>query len=247
MGYLKKEINRKIGKAIHRYGLIEDGDSIMAAVSGGMDSLVMLYFLDQWQKKAPIKFQIVPVFIEMGYNGKKVFKVLQDHFQSLALPFYIEETDYAIYSHSSSNRGKSPCFLCSWKRRKRLFQLTQVLNCNKIALGHNLDDIIETFFLNIFYSGEMSTMLPRQTMFKGLLTIIRPLSFVEKEKIERFAKELGLPVCENRCPSAFRSNRSRIRRILSEIYSHNKKTKGNITRALFNPRPEYLPGELPLP
>ncbi len=247
VGYLKKEINRKIGKAIHRFGLIERGDSIMVAVSGGADSLTMLYFLHQWKKKAPIDFEIMPVFMEMGYNGKRISRVLQGYFQSLELPFYMEETDYALYAHGSANRGKSPCFLCSWKRRKRLFQLTQILGCNKIAFGHNLDDVIETFFLNMFYSGEMSTMLPRQEMFNGLLTIVRPIVLVEKDKIKRLANKLGLPICENLCPSASKSKRNKVRQILSNIYRQDKKIKGNVARALFNPRPEYLPEKLPPP
>ncbi len=246
MGYLKKDVNRKIGKAIHRYKLIEKGDSIMIGVSGGADSLVMLYFLCEWQKKTPFSFDIVPVFLEMGYNGKSLIYKLRGYFESLNLPFYIEDTDFARYAHSNANRGKSPCFICSWKRRKRLFQLTQVLGCNKIALGHNLDDLIETFFLNMCYSGEMSTMLPRQEMFKGVLTIIRPLCLVEKEKINKLALRLRLPVCPNLCPSASKSHRSTIRELLKNLYAQNKKIKGNMAKALFNMRPEYLPGILRL-
>ncbi len=245
MAYLEKEINRKVGKAIHRYHLLSHGDTVMVAVSGGADSLVMLYYLCQWKKKAPISFDIVPVYLEMGYNRDKTWPALKGHFSSLGLPFYLEETEIAPYAHSDKNQGKSPCFLCSWNRRKRLFELTQTLGCNKIALGHNLDDLIETFFINMFYSGEMSTMLPRQEMFKGVITIIRPLALVEKEKIERLSRLIGLPVCENECPSASKSKRKGIRQLLSLLYESDKKIKGNVKRAIFNIRPEYLPGLLP--
>ncbi len=241
MGYLKKEVNRKVGKAIHTYDLLSEGDSIMVAVSGGADSLIMLHFLNEWKRKAPISFSLVPVYIEMGFSKKESWNRLKRHFSSLTGPFYMEETNYGRLAHSEANRGKSPCFLCSWWRRKRLFELSKVIGCNKIALGHNLDDIIETFFLNMCYSGEMSTMLPRQEMFKGAVTIIRPLALVEKDKIKRLAKELRLPVCDNPCPSSNNSKRKKIRETLDRIYRGNRKIRGNVAKAIFNPRPEYLP------
>ena len=187
--FVEKSINRLVGRAIHQFNLLEHGDRIMVAVSGGADSLVMLHFLMEWQKKAPISFEIFPVYLDMGFDKLNTLQTLQNHFKELSLPFYIEQTDIGSWSHGPSNRNKSPCFLCSWRRRKRLFELTQVMGCNKIALGHNLDDMIETFLMNIFYSGETSTMLPRQSMFKGLITLIRPLIRVEKKDIEKQLKK----------------------------------------------------------
>lgn len=230
-----------MGKAIHQYNLLNHGDNILVAVSGGADSLLLLHFLNIWRKKAPINFNIYPVYLDMGFDSGKMWQILKDHFSKLSLPFYMEKTDFGILAHSDKNRGKSPCFLCSWNRRKRLFELTQVLGCNKIALGHNLDDLIETFFMNICYSGETSTMLPKQEMFKGLITIIRPLAMVDKEKIEKLSKLLKLPVCQNPCPSSGKSERTHIRQLLNELYSKNNKIKGNIANALSNIRLEYLP------
>ena len=240
MNFLKKEVNHLVGKAIHRYALLDNNDRILAGISGGADSLILLHFLRIWQKKAPIHFDIIPVYLDMGFDNGATKKVLEKYFNDLKIPCYIEETDFGSFAHGSLNRGKSPCFLCSWNRRKRLFELTKVLNCNKIALGHNLDDLIETFFMNICFSGETSTMTPRQDMFKGLITIIRPLALVEKEKIARLARQLGLPVCKNECPSSQATNRARIRKILDEMYRLNKKVKGNIKNALSNVKPEYL-------
>ncbi len=240
MSFLKKEVNHLIGQAIHRYGLLNQNDRILVGVSGGADSLILFYFLRIWQKKAPIHFDIIPVYLDMGFDNGATKKVLKNFFENLKTPYYMEETDFGPFAHGKLNQGKSPCFLCSWNRRKRLFELTQVLNCNKIALGHNLDDLIETFFMNICFSGETSTMVPKQEMFKGLITIIRPLALVEKEKITRLAKELGLPVCKNECPSSQNTNRAKMRQILKEIYSLNRKVKGNIKNALSNIRREYL-------
>ncbi len=242
MAFVKKEINRLIGRAIHNYDLIQEDDRILVAVSGGADSLVMLYFLHQWTRKAPIPFTLVPVYLDMGFKAKDTWNRLAEYFSQLALPYHLEETDFGPYAHGHLNRGKSPCFLCSLNRRKRLFQLTQALQCNKIALGHNADDLIETFFINMCYRGEMSTMLPRQEMFNGLITIIRPLALTDKEKVRKAARLLKLPICVNRCPSAGRTKRQAVRELLARMYSMDKKVKGNIRKALFHIRPEYLPG-----
>ncbi len=242
MAYVIKEINRLTGKAIHKYALLEEGDRILAAVSGGCDSLVMLHFLVEWSKKAPIHFELFPVFLDMGFGDKKTWAALNRHFQQLRLPYYMEETNFGPLAHGPFNKGKSPCFICSLNRRKRLFELTRVLSCNKIALGHNLDDLIETLFMNMCFSGEMSTMLPRQEMFKGIITLIRPLALADEDKIRKVSRLLGLPVCKNQCPSSGRSKRQDIKEFLSSLYTRNRKIKGNIKRALFHMRPEYLPG-----
>jgi len=241
MAYIIKEINKLAGKAIHNHRLLEEGDRILVAVSGGADSLVMLHYLRQWIKKAPIDFDLLPVYLDMGFGARDTWEHMRMHFERIGTPWHMEETDFGPYAHGPLNRGKNPCFICSMKRRKRLFELTRALGCNKIALGHNLDDMIETLFINMCYSGEMSTMLPRQEMFKGLITIIRPMVLVEKEKIEKAASMLALPVCQNPCPSSQVSTRRKIRSLLNELYSTNKKVKGNIRRALFHIRPEYLP------
>ncbi len=226
---------------MHRYKLLKHGDKVLVAVSGGADSLVLLHFLYIWRKKAPINFEIYPVYLDMGFDSGDIWQTLRLYFSKLSVPFYMEKTNFGILAHSEKNKGKSPCFLCSWNRRKRLFELTQVLGCNKIALGHNLDDLIETFFMNICYSGETSTMMPKQQMFKGLITIIRPLAMADKEKIVSVAQMLELPVCQNPCPSSGKSERTYIRQLLTELYSKNKKIKGNIANALSNIRLEYLP------
>ncbi len=177
----------------------------------------------------------------MGFGNKEAWHTMEKHFSNMGLSYHMEETGFGPLAHGPLNRGKSPCFICSLNRRKRLFELTRALDCNKIALGHNLDDMIETLFINMCYSGEMSTMLPRQEMFNGLITIIRPLALTEKEKIKRASTILRLPVCENICPSSNTTRRQEIRNLLDSLYSTNRKIKGNIKRALFHIRPEYLP------
>jgi len=243
MGYLNKEVNRLVGQAIHSYGLLSNGDRILVAVSGGADSLLTLWFLKHWLAKAPIRFTLLPVHLDMGFeeHGRSRTEVLKRHFSNLDLSFHMEETDFGPYAHGPENRGKSPCFLCSMLRRKRLFELADRLDCTKIALGHNRDDLVETFFLNLLYVGELSTMVPRQEMFGGKITIIRPLALVEKRKIDRLARELRLPVTQNLCPSAGFTKRQEVKDLLERTYAMNPKIRGNIMRALTHVRPEYLP------
>ncbi len=239
MSHLKKEVNRLVGKCIHRFGLLDHGDKILVAVSGGADSLLALHFLLEWQKKAPIKFHILPVYLDMGFDSS-IKNRLKEYFLGKRLSYHIEDTNYGLLAHSDFNRKKSPCFLCSMLRRKRLFELTHAMGCNKLCLGHNADDIIETFFLNLLYSGELSTMVPRQEMFKGLITIIRPLGLVYKKDVKALAEELRLPVMKNPCPSSGRTKRSEVSALLKIIYELNPEARGIILRALSNVRPEYL-------
>ncbi len=239
MSYLKKEVNRLVGKCMHRFGLLEHGDRVLVAVSGGADSLLALHFLREWQKKAPITFHILPVYLDMGFDSS-IKDVLKPYFSKEGLSYHIEDTNYGLLAHSDFNRKKSPCFLCSMLRRKRLFELTHSLGCNKLCLGHNADDIIETFFLNLLYSGELSTMVPRQVMFKGLITIIRPLGLVYKRDVTALAHELGLPVMKNPCPSAEKTKRREVSGLLRQIYEVHPDARGIIMRALSNVRLEYL-------
>ena len=239
MGYIFKYVNHLVGKAIHSYRLLDDGDRIIVAVSGGVDSLLTLWFLDHWLKKAPISYEILAVHLDMGFKDKPWPK-LKEFLSERKIASYYEETNFGRLAHSSFNRAKSPCFLCSMLRRKRLFEIAYRFGFNKIALGHHQDDIIETFFMNMCFSGELSTMVPRQEMFKGLITIIRPLSFVEKGKIDKVAKYLKLPIQNSPCPSSKDSKREFIRQLLLSLYKSDSKIKGNIFHALKNVRLEYL-------
>lgn len=227
-----------MGKAIHRFGLIGNGDRILVGVSGGKDSLTLLHLLNERRKRVPIRYELIPVYIDLGFNSGRT-EILKDFFESRGLSYHIEFTDIGKKANSSENR-ENPCFLCSWERRKRLFYLAQHLKCNKIALGHHQDDIIETFLLNIFYSAEISTMLPLQTLFKGKITLIRPLALIEEKKIERFARETGLPFGSSGCPSSGKTKRREVKELIGELERNNRKIKGNIFRSLSNIKMDYM-------
>jgi tRNA 2-thiocytidine biosynthesis protein TtcA len=239
MARLSREVNRLVGKAIHRYSMLADGDRILVAVSGGSDSMLCLWFLRHWLRKAPISYCLFPVYLDMGF-GSEAWDTLDRYIQSIKLPFHREETDYGLAAHDDRNLGKSPCFVCAMKRRRRLFELADIMGCNKIALGHNLDDLIETFFINILYAGETGTMHPCQEMFRGKITIIRPLALVEKKKVAALAGKLRLPEVENPCPSSGKSKRTEIRQWIEKLSEADPAIRGNVRRAMGRIRSDYL-------
>lgn len=237
MAYWEKEIRGLMGKAIHRYGLIQDGDRILVGVSGGKDSLTLLHLLQERRKRVPIDYELIPVHIDLGFDSERA-KILKDFFEAQGLSYHIEFTDIGKRANSPENR-ENPCFLCSWERRKCIFHLAHRLKCNKIALGHHKDDIIETLLLNIFYSGEISSMVPIQTLFKGKITLIRPLALIEEKKIERFAREMGLPFGPSGCPSSGKTKRKEVKELIETLERKNRKVKGNIFRSLSNIKLDY--------
>ena len=227
-----------MGKALHRYNLIDDGDRILVALSGGKDSLALMWILNERLPRIPIKYELFPVYIDPGFQGG-FGKELGNYCKSAGYRFRAEYTDFGLRAHGSENR-ENPCFLCAWQRRKRLFEIADEIGCNKLALGHHKDDIIETLFMNMFYAGEISSMLPSQTFFNGLFTVIRPLALVDEDVIGRFAEERSFPRFINPCPSSNSSKRSDIKALLKKLYHSNSKIKGNIFRAMRHVRPEYL-------
>jgi tRNA 2-thiocytidine biosynthesis protein TtcA len=233
-----KALNRCVGKAMHRYEMLRDGDRILVGLSGGADSLTMMWMLAERQERIPIHYELFPIHIDPGFEGG-FSEALKTYSANCGFALRVEHTDYGILGHSSFNR-ENPCFLCARLRRKRLFEIAAELECNKVALGHNKDDIIETLFLNICYSGEISAMVPYQPFFKGRFAVIRPLAFADEELIREFAREQNFPEFFNPCPSANHSKRQEIKTILKKLYRSNSKIKGNIFRALSHVKLDYL-------
>ena len=237
-GNIYKTLNRSVGKALHRYQMICDQDRIVVGVSGGADSLTLMQVLLERQTRIPIQYELHAVYIDPGFEGSFA-EPLEVYCKRRGFALRVEYTDYGVLGHSSENR-ENPCFLCSRLRRKRLFEIAAELGCNKLALGHNKDDIIETLFMNICYAGEISTMLPAQTFFQQNFTVIRPLAFVDEDLIRRFAGDQRFPEFINPCPTAATSKRREIKMLLKQLYRSNKKVKGNIFRSMSHVKTEYL-------
>ena len=233
-----KKINRHLGKALHRYNMICDGDRILVGLSGGKDSLTLMWFLNERLRRVRVTYELNAVYLDPGFDGGFAGR-LERYCRKAGYRLRIEHTDFGLKAHSEENR-ENPCFLCAWKRRKRLFDIADELGCRKLALGHNKDDIIETVFMNMCYAGEISTMVPSQPLFEGRFTVIRPLAYVDEDLIRQFAAEQDFPEFINACPSAAASKRRIVKEMLTRLYSSNNNIKGNIFRSLSRVRPEYL-------
>jgi tRNA 2-thiocytidine biosynthesis protein TtcA len=227
-----------MGKAIHSRQMIEEGDHVLVAVSGGKDSVSLLWLLRERIKRIPIKYRITAVHVDPGFGADSAGQ-MESFFSEYGFEYRVLHSDIGPKAHGPENR-ENPCFLCSRLRRKMLFQIADELQCNKIAFGHHKDDLIETFFLNILYGASISTMLPVQQFFNVKITAIRPLYMLDEETIRRYAKSMEWPEIDLGCPTARFSKREDVRKMLKDFYRTNKKIKGNIFHALQNVKPEYL-------
>jgi len=228
-----------MGQAIGRYQMAQEGDRIVVGVSGGKDSMALLWLLHERLARIPIQYTLYPVYIDLGFKPS-FGDALKQYLRAAGYDLIVDYTDFGPVAHSKANR-ENPCFLCSRQRRRRLFEIANELGCRKIALGHNQDDLIETLFINMCYAGELSTMLPRQSFFKGEIAIIRPLAHADENDIRRFTDQIKLPVFVNPCPSAGHSKRQEIKAMLGTLYQKNRKVKGNIFRAMHHVNLDYLP------
>lgn len=228
-----------MGKALHDREMIREGDHLLVAVSGGKDSLALLWLLRERLKRVPITYRMTAVHVDPGFGADSAAQ-MRTFFSENGFDHRVISGDFGPRAHSPENR-ENPCFMCSRLRRKCLFELAGELGCNRIALGHHKDDLIETFFLNVFYGASISTMLPVQPLFNGKLTVIRPLYMIDEKTIHRYSKDMGWPNIDLGCPTAGSSRRAAIKEMLKGFYHSNKKIKGNIFHALRNVKPEYLP------
>lgn len=238
MSYVAKEIKRLTGKAIHTKDMIRDGDHVMVAVSGGKDSLALLWLLKERIKRVPIDYRITAVHVDPGFGANSADQ-MTSFFLAHDFEFRVIESDIGPKAHGPQNR-ENPCFLCSRLRRKLLFQMAEEVGCNRMAFGHHKDDLIETFFLNVFYGASISTMVPVQDFFGGKLTVIRPFYMVDEDLIRRYAQLMDWPEISLDCPTAGSSKREEIKNMLKHFYRSNRKIKGNIFHALQNVNAEYL-------
>jgi tRNA 2-thiocytidine biosynthesis protein TtcA len=238
MAYIERDIRRLVGKAIHRYRLIEDGDRILVALSGGKDSMVMLHVLHERRARVPINYELKVLTVDLGYDGVN-FEVLQGYMRDRGCDYTLKRTQIGPLAQSTFNR-ENPCFLCARLRRKVFFETAHELGCNKVALGHTKDDIIETFLLNTFYGGEISTMIPHQVLFGGTLAIIRPLALVEEDTVRAYAQLRDLPEVQDGCPTRGSTRRGQIKYLLGELDKTDRRIKKNIFAALSNVKGEYL-------
>lgn len=228
-------ISKRAGRAIMDYKMLCEGDKVCVAVSGGKDSLTLLHVLNDRRKFVPIKYDLLAVHVDMGYPCHHP-KILSEYFKKMGVDYHIAKIDIL----KGKTRKDISCFWCSWNRRKALFETADRFGCTKVALGHHKDDIIETILMNMFFHGEISAMNPKQELFKGKITIIRPLAYVEEALIVKFAKTLEFPHHKCSCPNSVTSNRTKVTNIISDLEKVCPDVKTNIFRSVKRIKEDYL-------
>ncbi|GAB4342658.1 MAG: tRNA 2-thiocytidine(32) synthetase TtcA [Desulfobulbaceae bacterium] len=245
---LPRGVNRRIGQAMHDYAMLADNDRVLVAVSGGVDSLFLAWLLPFWLRKAPITCHVHAVHIDMepGEDGPgEAAKAVLEQLAGIGvdctiLPTIWQPPRIEEEGDLQSGAGRDICYTCARHRRKQLFDFARRKSFGKIALGHHRDDLIETFFLNICFAGNISTMVPRQDLFEGRLSLIRPLALLDKEEIVARAGELGLRPVRTRCPLSERTRRMEVRQLLGDLYERIPGSRMRIFAALSNVRGDYL-------
>lgn len=226
---------KKTGKAIFDYNMVEENDRILIAVSGGKDSLSMLDLMTRKQKSLNIRFSLFAVHVNFK-NISDNPKYLEDIFVKYNIKYCIHD---AVLPEKNDAK-LSDCFWCSWNRRRIIFELAKKYNCRKVAFAHHMDDIVETFLMNIFFYGEISTMPPKLSMFEGEIHIIRPLVYVPEKVIAEYARLMNFPVRTCRCPYFEISRRKWTEELIKVIEKKCPQVKINLLRSMKRIKKEYL-------
>lgn len=238
---LFNRIRRRTGEAIGDFNLIEEGDRIAIGVSGGKDSYSLLHILETLRRRSPVKYELVAVNVDAGYPGYRK-EVIEAHLKEHGFAYRMETTDCYRIIEEKRRPGSSYCSFCARLRRGVLYSMADALGCNKIALGHHLDDFIETLLLNQFYVGTLAAMSPKLLADNGRHTVIRPLVYVEEKDIIAFARENAFPVVCCACPicGVVDQKRKRMKRLIRELEQENPQLKSSMLGALGNVHPRHL-------
>lgn len=238
---LYKRIKNAVGRAIADFNLIEEGDRIAVAVSGGKDSYTLLHLLEALRRRAPVKYELVAINIDSGYPGFRA-DIIAEHLAEHGFAHHMEKTIHYEVIKEKRRPDSSYCSICARLKRGVLYTLAQQHGCNKLALGHHLDDFIETLLLNQFFVGSLKAMAPRMLADNGVTTVIRPLVYVEEREIIPFSRANRFPVVCCCCPvcGVADHQRKRMKRLLSDLERENPFVKRSLLKALANVQPRHL-------
>jgi tRNA 2-thiocytidine biosynthesis protein TtcA len=238
--HLERRLARDMGRAMNDFHLLQDGDRLMVAMSGGKDSYAMCVLLRDLQKRAPIRFDILAVHVDQGhpgYDGAPLEAWLRDE----GVPYRVlHEDTYSIVTEKIPE-GKTYCSLCSRLRRGILYQAATELGCNKIALGHHRDDALETLLLNLFFAGKLATMPPRLVSDDGRHVVIRPLIYCAESHLAELAAQRRFPILPcNLCGSQSEAQRKQMKRMLDELEAKHPTLRQSMLAAMGNVNPSHL-------
>lgn len=237
---LFKRLKHHAGEAILRYNMIEDGDRIMVCLSGGKDSYTMLELLIALQKKAPISFELIAVNLDQKQPGFPQH-VLPEYLDSLDIEYHIVEQDTYSIVKDKIPEGKTTCGLCSRLRRGILYSFAEKIAASKIALGHHQDDIVETFFLNMFFNGQLKAMPPKLLSDNKKHVVIRPLALCKEKDITAYAAIKKYPIIPcNLCGSQQNMQRQVVKNMIAQWEQENPGRSDMIMRSLQNVKPSHL-------
>src|SRR5215204_3773523 len=244
MGYaspLEARIAKKVTKAITEYNLIEDGDRVMVGLSGGKDSWALLQILDILRQRAPISFSLIGVTVDSGYDGYR-HDLISGTCEARGWEYRIIHTEIGDVMEDLLAADATPCSLCARLRRGVLYRLATEVGATKIALGHHMDDFVETLLLNLFFQGALKAMPARLVSDNGEHVVIRPLVYTTEADARDYAKASELPIIGCCCPACgdLSLQRQRIKRLIAELEVEHPEVKNSMIRALGNVAPRHL-------
>ncbi len=237
---LETRLAKKVTKAITEHALIEDGDRVMVGLSGGKDSWALLNILDVLRKRAPIAFSLVAVTVDSGYDGYR-HDLIASTCEQRGWEYRIEHTEIGQVMDDLLD-GATPCSLCARLRRGVLYRLATELGATKIALGHHLDDFVETLLLNLFFAGALKAMPARLVSDNAEHVVIRPLVYVTEGEARHYARDEGLPIISCCCPACgdLSLQRQRVKRLIAQLEIEHPEVKNSMIRALGNVAGRHL-------
>jgi tRNA 2-thiocytidine biosynthesis protein TtcA len=239
-GKLAKRLRRQVGEAIADFAMIEEGDKVMVCLSGGKDSHALLDILLGLKDKAPIRFDLIAVNLDQKQPGFPA-EVLPKYLESRGVPFRIVEQDTYSVVKRVVPEGKTMCSLCSRLRRGALYRAASEVGATKIALGHHRDDILATFFLNLFHGGQLKAMPAKLRSDDGKHVVIRPLAYVAESDLTAYAEQKAFPIIPcTLCGSQENLERKVVGQMLADWGRHHPGRVESIVRALSEVRPSHL-------
>jgi tRNA 2-thiocytidine biosynthesis protein TtcA len=237
---LNKRLRRDVGRAIADFGMIENGDRVMVCLSGGKDSYTLLDILRDLQRAAPLAFELVPVHLDQKQPGYPA-GVMRDYLEQQGLEYHILEEDTFSVVQELTPQGKTTCPVCSRLRRGILYGCASRIGASKIALGHHLDDAVETLFLNLFHGGRLKSMPPKLKSDDGRHVVIRPLYYCRERELAQWAEQRRFPIIPcNLCGSQDNLQRQVIKQMLQHWDRQAPGRVNNIARALSHVVPSHL-------